>query len=498
MYKLEFTLNQHTPIIHFQHHQDGATLRATEVKPKLDRFIIEKLTDLKDDTAFRKFKENKEWKSWLVGNGEHPALNYKLHFSVKTSINEYDRKSLKEFEKIKTDRDGRPKYKLDREKKIKKDDYGIEIYERGYGFKGFFGNMDKETDRKELIIEDSISVSFYIMDNGLKNEIDRYFKEFIFVCNFGTRSSKGFGSFYLQDEVPNAKENYYSFFDVPINKNMNLYERQSVLFDRINMFYAALRSGINIKKPIKTRDASGKEVQKKDKNGIALFEDIYYFKSLAFFYAKQKLNIQWEKKSIKETFFYNDSTYTEKSTGEKIVKYYGLETQQDLREFDKEKPLFYRFESKKLIKDLLGLSSTEAWMSYKNATVSKVEALNQNIKTTDNNKSIFRYKSPIQFKPIKINCNTYRVFIQIIENEPLILDKWFCIESTNSNGKLFLKTLNKNEFTISKFLHFIFEEKNQGDFYFEIDKHVDSIFHSKQEHKVLDGIFNDIKKNNHS
>ena len=40
MYKLEFTLKEHTPIIHFQHDQDGATLRATEVKPKLDRFII--------------------------------------------------------------------------------------------------------------------------------------------------------------------------------------------------------------------------------------------------------------------------------------------------------------------------------------------------------------------------------------------------------------------------------------------------------------------------
>jgi hypothetical protein len=43
MYKLKFTLKQHTPLIHFQHDQAGATLRATEVKPKLDQFIIEKL-----------------------------------------------------------------------------------------------------------------------------------------------------------------------------------------------------------------------------------------------------------------------------------------------------------------------------------------------------------------------------------------------------------------------------------------------------------------------
>ncbi len=41
MYKLEVTLKQHTPLIHFQHDQEGATLRASEVKPKLDRFIIE-------------------------------------------------------------------------------------------------------------------------------------------------------------------------------------------------------------------------------------------------------------------------------------------------------------------------------------------------------------------------------------------------------------------------------------------------------------------------
>ena len=42
-FQIQFTLRQHTPIIHFQHHQDGATLRASEVKPKLDKFLIEKL-----------------------------------------------------------------------------------------------------------------------------------------------------------------------------------------------------------------------------------------------------------------------------------------------------------------------------------------------------------------------------------------------------------------------------------------------------------------------
>jgi hypothetical protein len=43
MYQLKIQLKQHTPIIHFQHDQAGATLRASEVKPKLDRFLIEML-----------------------------------------------------------------------------------------------------------------------------------------------------------------------------------------------------------------------------------------------------------------------------------------------------------------------------------------------------------------------------------------------------------------------------------------------------------------------
>ncbi len=45
-FKLEFKLIQHTPIIHFQSYQDGATLRATELKPKLDKFLLSKNSKL--------------------------------------------------------------------------------------------------------------------------------------------------------------------------------------------------------------------------------------------------------------------------------------------------------------------------------------------------------------------------------------------------------------------------------------------------------------------
>ena len=50
MHTLTIKLNQHTPLIHFQHDQIGATLRASEVKPKLDKYIISRLGDEHYDT----------------------------------------------------------------------------------------------------------------------------------------------------------------------------------------------------------------------------------------------------------------------------------------------------------------------------------------------------------------------------------------------------------------------------------------------------------------
>ena len=38
--KLTATLESQSPMIHFQARETGAVLRASEVKPKLDRFLI--------------------------------------------------------------------------------------------------------------------------------------------------------------------------------------------------------------------------------------------------------------------------------------------------------------------------------------------------------------------------------------------------------------------------------------------------------------------------
>ncbi len=98
-FQITFTLKQHTPLIHFQHDQQGATLRATELKPKLDRFIIEKCLEELDNPKVKfnhpeearnifktialskgnNFKHYKpEWKEWLIGKGKKKIVSFTM------------------------------------------------------------------------------------------------------------------------------------------------------------------------------------------------------------------------------------------------------------------------------------------------------------------------------------------------------------------------------------------------------------------------------------
>ena len=82
MNQLTAILKQHTPMIHFQHNESGATLRASEVKPLLDKFILTKLRngDIREGRLYAK-KNN-----WLIDNEKNYALNYKLSISLQKKV----------------------------------------------------------------------------------------------------------------------------------------------------------------------------------------------------------------------------------------------------------------------------------------------------------------------------------------------------------------------------------------------------------------------------
>ena len=324
-FKVEFTLKQHTPIIHFQSDQIGATLRATELKPKLDRFLIEYV-----------FKNDKSrYKDFLI-SGKEKALDYKVTLSPDISISSEisDRNPL------------------------------------------FFGNMGDGTDKRFKHNPNSIKVTIFSYKKDLVSILKESFEAFVANTNFGTRQSKGFGSFYLSKSFDKTLVNHKVYSFTSSERGWQ---------EDIKHFYSFLRAGIN----------------------TASFRGIYA-KAVIFSYAKNR-GITWDKKAIKKRYM---NSY--------------LQAQQD-KYFGSDTPVHYDSDNEKIVRDLFGLSSSQSWMSYR-ATVTKDHT----------SKEIARFKSPITFKPVK-EGQSMRIYFWTDESVEQILNKEFIIK-VNGSGDLKLKT----------------------------------------------------------
>ena len=435
-FQINFKLKQHTPLIHFQHDQAGATLRATELKPKLDKFILAKVGDGDKDAGYIKAKE----KGWLVGNGEHRALDYKVKIIAKKSVD----KNMK----------ANPLY---------------------------FGNMGNTPPKYHVSAVGEVSVVIFCFYEELKKTIDSAIADFFALNNFGTRQGKGIGSFYPTDikKYPFPESSFdYSFrintYDFQLSRN-----RPSI-FQIIDLFYKSIRSGINRKRPHK--DRNGK--QQYDNDGMPIFIDVFYFKSLLFLYFKSQ-NIQWEKKTIKEEFFLDNKTRSDWQTKKEQLVYKGLTRQQEDRVEEtipvQDFPLSYDNNNQKLVKALLGLSSEEEWKSYNRNKIS----------IQDRDGAIDRFKSPIFFKIIKRPPTSYDVYIKLAEHIPL-LGKWFDITASKKDGNLRLQV--PSDFSLHQYFDFFMNPEN-----FQIDTHVQNDyreFHRTDEYAILENIFANLQKIN--
>ena len=226
-FKATFTLKQHTPLIHFQANQSGATLRATELKPKLDRFLIKEFE-----------KEGIDYSSYLI-SGQDRALDYKVKINYKGNNRvDYPKPFIKKGEE-------------------------------GYIAPYFADNVSIEHE-KDLYI----NLVIQSFNTELLTYIKKFIKYFFTFENFGTRQSKGFGSYHLSNldrkefELLLQKHNNKVF---KFTKGANNAKKALALVDT---FYKELKAGINYPK---------------------------YKKSLLFQYMCTQ-DKGWEKKWIKEQF----------------------------------------------------------------------------------------------------------------------------------------------------------------------------------------------------
>lgn len=235
MKTLTVTLKQHTPLIHFQHDQYGATLRASEVKPKLDKFL---LRELGGDKGYEEgFKIAKE-KGWLVekkGKHPHPALDYKM--------------------RIISDEDSRiPDVHLrvnrNRESKWTTEDFPLLLAN--------MGGRDTSDELMNFSMSKEVKVHLLMKDDALYEKLKELIPKFIATTNFGQRSNKGFGSFTVKSIDSLIYEDPWEFMDedtlymeyrlhenVYDDDDMYLLDNQQIVFEIIDRFWKGLRNKVN-------------------------------------------------------------------------------------------------------------------------------------------------------------------------------------------------------------------------------------------------------------
>jgi hypothetical protein len=414
MYKLVFTLKQHTPLIHFQHDQEGATLRATEVKPKLDKFIIEKLLFEQDvcfdfyehlengqksfvnsHEAFKRTALNPKnetqvkWKSWLAGKGdnEHVALDYKLRFDGQFGIKYLVANRLGQKQK---DAIG-DKFKFIPDTPFFAEEKAIgelfnkhgEIPSLTPDFKERLASIQKigifsrDSNGKSVEIKGTI-ISFNI---DLLTIINDKITAFFIDTNFGSRQNKGFGCFSIKS-INNTVQPYNidTLISRPVYKYQNRIDSILEVFKKINLEYKNLRS-----------NAASKQSDLKD-------------------YFEEKRGIKWEKDAI-----YN---------------------QVKARVFNKNDFQY--------IRSILGLADLFEFKHYLPNFKVKVKHLAKN-----KDEEILRIKSPITFK--YFDGYLYLTYNEIPKE---IMDQQFEFSFENIEKEKFeLKTPRVNENFMDEFLN---------------------------------------------
>lgn len=237
---MEFHLEQITPMIHFQGEEDGAGIRASDLKPRFDVFLkkywYDSETEEKRNAIETCILKQNESEKQQDGENEKIAFDYKVKI-----INEKKDDNITFYKNMKANR---PTF---------------------YG--SFYGKLQ---DGKNSFYKD-VTVVFISRHEELREKIKDLFPVFLAVNSFGLRNNKGYGYFkikdkketeiiehikkyqelenqYVKDRKDFNKEKGVGIYQLKIkNKAGSKNEKIQRLLDEINAFHHILKSGNNHK-----------------------------------------------------------------------------------------------------------------------------------------------------------------------------------------------------------------------------------------------------------
>lgn len=297
MKTLTVTLKQHTPLIHFQHNQYGATLRASEVKPKLDRFLLSKL-------------ESEKKKGWLMKRcDDSPALDYKIRINSCEIEDEYLVASyLKADEK--NDLGGRnicfidasPYFAQEKQNKtlIRNKNASLDSLTcTGVMLK----NKSKDSGKSSAPPQNDAFVIVTI--SSFKKDLVDWIAEpeqiqtFFLIENFGSRQNKGFGCFEVKSIKLSGNEN-----------KVELKPNEEILKSNFKFCYKKIIENSSLRNIFRTI-ADDYKLLKSGRNRTIGNKSIYEKSKLMLWGSDKKL--RWEKKFFKDKINQADISYRLKS-----------------------------------------------------------------------------------------------------------------------------------------------------------------------------------------
>ena len=342
-YKLEFKLKQYTPLIHFQGRQKRATLRATELKPKLDRFLLKHRPALKSHAV------------------KHPNGDISLDYKVDIV---YMGENKIDYPKPYVKRGG-----------------------EGYVSPYFSDGISIEHTEDVHVYVKSLCTKIY-------EAIKELFPLFLTFENFGTRQSKGFGSYHFAETSREEFEMLIRQHSNPVFTFSTNFNSGKQALKQIDVFYKHLKMG--------RREP--------------------YDRALLFQYMCSTYDIGWEKRYLKEKF--PEIIHGEH---EPIICQRPVD------------PNHYKY-----IRAVLGLAEHNEYRPEGGKKQIKIESVERD--PDDPRKARYqRFKSPITFKIFE--GHVYLIFDNSYE---AILDKEFYFKLGGQKERL----RTPSQFNLYKFLQF--------------------------------------------
>ena len=404
---------QDTPMWHFQGAFDDCCLRATEVKPKLDRFLLAKLDKGELSVNGCALTSRDDVPSTWWANEDKTAFNYKMRISaqsrsiIESQVPDLDRRTGQQ----KTDRNGKP------------------VFRNLYPI--YFARVGAdETGDMELVKMSGIRVELIVSDDRLAECIEPIIPAFFASHSFGARQDKGFGCFRVSGTGSTGKLSGASYyFIVPACNNSE--DKYQSLFQHINYFHKVIRSGVN--------------------------ERGCYVKSMMYHYAKDKGD-DWDKPVIRTAFNFRNVLYRFICGDVHIDELYDMDRRKVTNRDGSIKPvrnsLSDEYErnrelmgKKNLYRDALGLSTSQDWISYGNKVKTSLHG---------NENEEVRFKSPVDYRPVPTTDGGFIVYIIIHELPDELRQARFDISCDKSRARLEGMKIS-DAISISDYFEFIYD-----------------------------------------